>query len=280
MTGLETRGDSLSVDKHLDFEPFSPGGYNETYYSEVMQDEAELIHWQSTVLRGIMQEWLDNRSQSSFHSMIDVGSGPSVHHHLALAHWADKIVITDYAEANLREIRGWIDREPASHDWNPFTRMILESEGKEATPELVNDREEKLRSQLLKTWDMSGVIDLKKVDQSSYLNHFGRHDLATSFFVSDSATDDPGVFKTMLQNAIRFTNPGGLFVATFLGDCKQYRVGDLWFPSASVTLELAKDATKGAGNILHLEKHDVPEMGNEGFDNIITLVIEVAQTKV
>ena len=212
---LEQLLPQLQLEADFDASAFVPSVYNNTYYAEVMEDERCLIEWQATKLDYIIQKHLGSIGLERFPLHFDAGSGPSVHHLLALEKYSDALDLADYLPENLAEIRGWVEgTDPNAHNWKPFAREILAAEGLRATEEAVVVREQAVKDKIRSY----NPLDFKEPTEEmlKYKAPF-----VTSFFVADSATGDKQVFADMTKNAFNIVAAGGLFVAAYLGGCKE-----------------------------------------------------------
>lgn len=253
-------------------EDFNPREYLMTYYGQqpdpVMEDEQRLIEWQAGPLADTIKAHLNRHNREFYSHYLQAGSGPALQHDFALIQYAKQIQITDYLEGNRNEIKAWVEHHPEAHDWKPFVRNILVAEGLEPTSERINAREEMVRRSI----NFYGALDLKNPsdDMRAY-----NAPLVVSFFVADSATDNKECFEVMTRNAFAMTQIGGLFVATYLGGCKAYAVGDKWVSSADLNEADIDRAllSSGATNIA-ITKIDTPTLAAEGFDHIFAVTAE------
>jgi hypothetical protein len=268
MMAVRTEQPDEKREDDFDQDHFIPSVYNKTYYSSVMQDELALIQWQAGPLDERLRRHMLLQGIESFPLMLDLGSGPAVHHLLALAKYADVIHVADYMEENLTEIEKWVDNDSDAHDWEIFMTTILEHEGHVPTPALMASREQEVRVKIREY----SRFDLKK-PSSRLPTHVAS--LVTSFFVADSATRSKDVFARMTRNAFQFVEPSGLFVATYLGGCARYRVGRRWINSASISESDIRRALLGAGaKKIDVWRFETPTMDFDGFDHIFAVVAE------
>jgi NNMT/PNMT/TEMT family len=251
------------------FDPatFSARVYNQSYFSTVMQDERSLLEWLATSA----VTHLTNVRRPGRRSLLDVGSGPTVHHMLSLCREVDEIVVSDYLAENLAEIQRWLDGEDQAHDWTPFARDILAAEGTTPTRSRIRQRQNLLRSRVKNL----AAIDLRSprplcpamphgasIDQP----HF---DVVTSFYCADSATRSVEEFHSMIANLTTLIAPGGSFLGSFLGGCRAYSVGTRWLPSANLDADDITSALRRSGLIVNeLTCFQTPDLEGHGFDHI------------
>lgn len=250
----------------FDESAFVPAVYNNTYYAEVMEDERCLIEWQATKLDNDIRKHLGGMGIERFGIHFDAGSGPSVHRLLALEKYSDAIDVADYLPQNLAEIQGWVNgTDPNAHDWKPFAREILAAEGLYVTEETVALREQAVKNKIRSY----NPLDFKEPTEEmlKYKAPF-----VTSFFVADSATGDKQIFADMTKNAFNIVAVGGLFVAAYLGGCKEYAVGDKWIKSADLSQHDIQVVFEECGaKDITIERFNTPSLAEEGFDHIFAV---------
>ena len=101
------------------FDQWDSATYLTDYYSRVERDE-------QLTLEFLLQEFKKIEPAAI---ALEFGVGPTLHHALALSQYVAEIHAADYLRANLHQVRRWMLRQRAAHDWKPFTRHILACEG-------------------------------------------------------------------------------------------------------------------------------------------------------
>jgi hypothetical protein len=245
--------------------------YNQSYFSTVLQDERLLLRWLATSAATHLNHANTNVRRSGLRSLLDVGSGPTVHHMLSLCREVDEIVMSDYLAENLAEIQLWLDGEDQAHDWTSFARDILAAEGATPTRSRVQERQSLLRSRVKKL----AIVDLRSPSPLYPAMPYGasieqpHFDVVTSFYCADSATPSVEEFHSMIANLATLIAPGGSFVGSFLGGCRAYSVGTHWLPSANLDENDITSALGRGGMIVHeLTCFETPDLADHGFDHI------------
>jgi hypothetical protein len=267
------------------FDPaaFSARTYNQSYFSTVMQDERFLLGWLATSAVAHLAIARANLRRPGRCSLLDVGSGPTVHHMLSLCQEVDDIVVSDYLAENLAEIQSWLDGDVHAHDWTPFTRDILAAEGTSPTQSRIRQRESLLRSRVKKL----AAIDLRSPSPLCSAMAYGdsieqpHFDVVTSFYCADSATPSVEAFHSMIANMATLIAPGGSFIGSFLGGCRAYRVGTRWLPSANLDGDDITSALGRSGmTVNELTYFETPDLKDHGFDHIyVTAASKVADAQ-
>ena len=104
---------------------FSPRVYLEFYYGtwEGCSAEGELLPFSLTALFEIFEEMpKDGR-------LLEIGSGPTIHVVAAASRCFREIVMSDYAEQNLKEVDLWLKKDPSAFNWNSVLEFIGKKEG-------------------------------------------------------------------------------------------------------------------------------------------------------
>lgn len=73
---------------------------------------------------------LPHPGEVSGHTLIDIGSGPTIYQLLsACAHFED-ITMTDFLEVNRQELWLWLREEPGAFDWSGYSQHVCLIEDK------------------------------------------------------------------------------------------------------------------------------------------------------
>lgn len=264
------------------FDPtaFSAREYNQSYFSTVMQDERLLLRWLATSGVTHLIDADTNLRRPGQRSLLDVGSGPTIHHMLSLCREADEIVVSDYLAENLAEIQLWLDGGDHAHNWTPFTRDILAAEGTTPTRSRIRRRESLLRAKVKKlvSIDLRSPCPLYPAMPGEASIGQPQFDVVTSFYCADSATPCMEEFHSMIANMATLVAPGGSFIGSFLGGCRAYSVGTRWLPSANLDANDIALALGQSGMIVNeLTCFETPDLEDHGFDHIyVTAASKVA----
>ncbi len=242
----------------MDFEKWNPKDYLKQYYEtkEIAEDE---IH--------ILKFCVDFFKSGAYHfsESIEIGSGPTIHHAIPLVPYVDNIYLSDYLDSNLSEIKKWINRDTKHHDWSPYLKGVLKIEGKEATNLEVEERTDLLRQRI------KGLLHCD-IFLSHPLDMNKKFPLVTSFYCADSATHSKEAWILAMQNILNLVAPKGWFIMSALEKAKNYKVGDLEFPSAQISGLDVEKVLKNSGfkpDSIVIKVIPISAWKNEGFDGII-----------
>ncbi len=200
---------------------WDPREYLREYYSQDFIPDDEEAFQQRLVA-------FLKREGRTFARAIDVGCGPTVHLHTALAPYVGELHLADYLPANLNEIQKWLRDEPEAHNWDINIKHVLELEtSSRATPAGIEARKQLMRQK---------VTALKQCDlrRSDPLGEGANYDLVLSAYCVDAATESKEEWQQMIGQLLSLCDEGG--VAILLSPCqsRQYQVADKSFPFASV----------------------------------------------
>ena len=104
---------------------FSPRAYLEFYYGtwEGCSVEGGLLPFTLTAL-GEIFAGIPNQFR-----LLEIGSGPTIHVVAAASRCFQEIVMSDYAEQNLKELDLWLKKDPSSFNWSSVLEFIANREG-------------------------------------------------------------------------------------------------------------------------------------------------------
>lgn len=200
---------------------------------------------------------------ASDRSILIFGAGPTLHHVFPFAAKARGIDITDVLPTNLHEIARWIAVDPAAHDWRPFVRHTLQSQGKTVSEAAVSRCEAEARQCIGRLWQS----DLR--DPLSLAPARSAYDVVVSAYCVDSATDDLETWALYMRRIAALVRPGGVLVIAALLHSKGYRVGGRMFPSADVGEEDMHALLAPMASRLRIETHRLPQQARHGYDGIL-----------
>lgn len=173
--------------------------YLATYYSHGLTLDEEMI----------IDMLIKYFPKASGSRLLEIGSGPTLHHVIPAAEYFSEIHMADYLPENLHEIQLWKARSPLAHDWNTHTAFTLVHEGKEPTPAAIKEREDLLRAKLKKFLH----IDLlqETIVKTPY-------PAVSSFFCTEEIGITKSEWKKIVKRVTDYVAPGGyLFMSALRG---------------------------------------------------------------
>lgn len=205
------------------FDDWLPREYLADYYARLDEDESHTL--------AFLAQELHRRGRVAPRT-LDFGVGPTVHHLLALAPWAESIDAADYLDGNLREVRRWLRDEAGAHDGSPFAAQVLACEG---APR-VDVAAARAREALVRR----RVARLLRCDASRDPAIAGArpgsagYDLVMSCYCAESATADRSVWRRYMRHILALLRPGGLLLMAALRRCRGYTIRGQVFPAAGI----------------------------------------------
>lgn len=202
------------------WDEWNPEAYLNDYYGEVQPDEVATIQFLVERLTQV----------SGGPKMVEVGSGPTLHHVFPAIPHVSGITMSDYLQGNLEEIQRWIRKDEGRHDWFPFVRYTLQCEGLVEPPiSAVLERKRLTREKICEI----KLVDVS-LDDPLGREHRGGWPLVLSCYCADSATDSQEVWERYMHNIASLVVPGGTFITAALYKAPSYKVGEKFFPSANI----------------------------------------------
>ena len=199
---------------------------------------------------------------------LEFGIGPTLHHVLPLSPHVREIHVADYLPSNLAEVRKWQASENGAHNWRPFTERVLAYEGIPSPDETdIHTRETLTRKRITRSLIGDASISHPIGQQGN-----GQYELVLSCYCADSATDDKTVWFRYMTNILRLLAPGGFFVTAALRNCQYYRVGNKYFPSASVNEDDFENLFRRLNIDMSraiIQVENVPEHKAAGYESIV-----------
>ncbi|XP_026171874.1 phenylethanolamine N-methyltransferase-like [Mastacembelus armatus] len=146
--------------------------------------------------------------------LVDTGSGPTLYQVMSGCEVFNKVILTDFLEANRQELRRWVQDEGSSSlDWTPYLQHVCKLEGR--GPSAWTEKAAKLRK---------AITDILPIDvllpqpiAPGAIPSAGADCLVTSYCL-EAACPDVATYKKALSNIGTLLQPGGHLLL----------LGDLW----------------------------------------------------
>nr|XP_060643320.1 nicotinamide N-methyltransferase-like [Anolis sagrei ordinatus] len=181
-------------------------------------------------------------------TLIDIGSGPSIHQLLSACESFKEIIVSDFLEQNQEEMKKWLKKDPETFDWAPVLKYVCQLEGDR---EKWMEKEEKLRKaikQVLKCdVTLANPFDPVEIHPA---------DSVLSTYCIEAACKDLDTYHLAMKNVGSLVKPGGHLILVVALEETFYMVGPHKFSSLYLTPEVVRDVLKGAGfDIVSSEVH-------------------------
>ncbi len=203
-----------------DWTQFDPAAYLDEYYGDIGFENLALLRFLAETYQRIPKGGV----------LLDFGGGPTIYPLITAVTRVDEIHFSDYLEANLEEVRRWIDGDPTAYDWDDFIRKALELEnGSACSDDDVDRRAREIRSR---------VTRLTRCDASRtppIESGTDEYDVVLTNFCAESATSDHDEWASYMSNIVSVLKPGGWLVMSALKGATRYSVGERSFPAVDIS---------------------------------------------
>ncbi|XP_068118217.1 nicotinamide N-methyltransferase-like [Hyperolius riggenbachi] len=227
---------------------FDPKIYLETYFrlaGDSMGDD--LLHF---ILKNLAQ--IFNSGNVKGETLIDIGTGPSIHHLLSACNAFKNIIVSDFTDRNREEFQAWLSNKSTIFDWSPILKHVCQLEGGRIPWAEKEDSLRRAVTQVLK-------CDILKSNPTDPVE-LGQADCVLSCLCLESVCKDEEDYIAALNNISTLLKPGGhLVLAGALGNTF-YTVGAVRFSALPVTDDFIKQSLIAIGyDIISVELFQKPE---------------------
>lgn len=232
--------------------------YLSTYYNQPPTAD------ETAVSKFLIEDFKIKKPSGTF---LELGCGPTVHHIFPYAPYVSEIHMADYLDDNLEQVKIWKEGGPKAHDWRPYIGLTLRHEGKEITPESVNERQALSRKKLTKIF----TCDLKGPTPPEYR---GKYDCVGCFYCTEEIGISFEEWQKVVQRAADYIKPGGTLYMASLAEMNYYAVTNSEgvtadYPCAFINEEVIIKGLTGIGfsknNIrMKMSEIDHPDCGVTG----------------
>ena len=178
-------------------------------------------------------------------SVLDYGTGPSLHETVLTARKASKMILSDYSEANRKALRCWLVGDASAFNWHPhFQRAIRAFEG--GGEREVDERVERIRRVV------KAVVhcDLSK-DPPIEKGYDLQYDVINSCFCLCVAAKSHEEYHQGVAKLAKMIKPGGVLMVyeSEHRECQMatYRIKNYTSSYVAVTSDFAVRAFRDAG---------------------------------
>lgn len=210
-----------------------------------------------------------NAQNRVFERAIDVGSSATLHHEIPLTPFVQELYVSDYLQANLDEMKKWLNGDSDAHNWDIYIEGVLRLEGMAQVA--ASDIE--ARKQLMKGRIRQPI--LVDIAQKRPLGSDERFPLVTAFYVAESVAQNKAEWLRYMENISSLVADDGVFIVSALRNADSYQVGSAYFPSAHIDEHDISEALEHLGFMpIIVQVAPVQEWLEEGFDSIVIAVGE------
>ncbi|XP_032085823.1 nicotinamide N-methyltransferase-like isoform X2 [Thamnophis elegans] len=208
----------------------------EKYYNVSLVDEG-MGQFVTFFLRGAHRAFTVDGIKGD--TLIDIGSGASIHQFLSACESFREIIATDYSLQNGAEVQRWLKKEPGAFDWTPIVKYVCELEGdRDKWPE----KEEKVRRAVKRYLK----CDVTQANPLAPLV-LPPADCLLSTLCLDAACKDIPTYRSAFRNISSLLKPGGHLLFNSSLEAHYYMVGQHKFFALYLEKEVIEEAVRQAG---------------------------------
>uniref|UniRef100_A0A8C8S9I8 Phenylethanolamine N-methyltransferase n=1 Tax=Pelusios castaneus TaxID=367368 RepID=A0A8C8S9I8_9SAUR len=252
------------------YQKFNPRAYLQNNYMPPRADfssEDCVVPWK---LRCLAEAFATGKIHG--HTLIDIGTGPTIYQLLSACDHFEEIIATDYLAVNREVLRRWVQGEPDAFDWSPYIKHVCRIEGK---GEQWKEKEKKLREKLKQILPID-VHQPKPL--GSELCHPA--DAMVSTFCLEAVSPDWPSFERALQNITTLLKPGGHFLLIGALEESFYLAGEAKLSVVPVREADVKEALAKSGYQIHdFRSYVMPPGLKIGVDDVSGVFFAHAQKK-
>ncbi|KAM7067095.1 phenylethanolamine N-methyltransferase [Molossus nigricans] len=211
----------------------------------------------------------------SGHTLIDIGSGPTIYQLLsACTHFKD-ITMTDFLEVNRQELGLWLRKEPQAFDWSTYSQHVCLIEGK---GESWQEKEHQLRARVKRVLP----IDVHQPQPLGAGNLAPLPaDALVSAFCLEAVSPDLASFQRALDHITTLLRPGGHLLLIGALEESWYMAGEAKLMVVSLCEEEVREALVCSGyKVRDLRTYTMPAHLLTGVDDVKGIFFAWAEKKV
>lgn len=205
-----------------DWDEFDPSAYLDEYYGDIGSENLALLRFFAEAYQDLPKGG----------RLLDFGGGPTIYPLISAATRVGEIHFSDFLEANVEEVRRWIEAEPNAFDWSAFIRKAIELE--QSGPCLdaaVEERAQAIRDRVTR------LLQCDASRSRPIEGEFEPYDVVLTNFCAESATSDRWQWQAYMANIVSVLKPGGRLVMCALKGATRYAVGPRSFPAVDIDEE-------------------------------------------
>jgi hypothetical protein len=253
--GLRADRVRKNTDSEPDWKAFPSDEYWRRNYKSIQPEDREIIDRVNLFFR----KAYSGRARAQ--RAIDVGAGTNLYPALLMLPWTEQILLTDHSESNVSWLRHHVADEADPWIWQPFWGEVRDLEGYNR----IGEPRTRLRQAC------SGPPGHVGIEQCSVFDlPPAQWQLGTMFFVAESITKKPEVFRAAIDGFVSALQPHSPFAATFMAGSDGYMVDGISFPALPITTEHVTDHFKKLGvSELSVDLLQTTDRVREGYEGMI-----------
>ncbi|KAI6235794.1 Nicotinamide N-methyltransferase [Aphelenchoides besseyi] len=220
---------------------FSPLDYLNDFYSTAKEDVAMQIVL--FFLPGILYRLPSNNIET----VLDLGSGPTIHASLVMRNRASNLFSSDYAEVNRETLTNWIKNQ-SPFDWKNVCEWIGGIEAtQETAQQMENNTRQKMRAVLNVDVHKQPVIRSVHYKVNESIQIPTEFDVVITIFCLEYASETLEEYRRAVRNATTLIKSGGFLVQGGVLEANEYGFSGRRFKSCFIRKENVLEALKESG---------------------------------
>lgn len=250
-----------------EYAPFDPLQYLDEYYSALGSENRELLSFYHLAYLSMFSELRTAR-------MLEFGGGPTIYQLISAARYPVTIDFSDYLDANLDELKMWLEDRPGQFHWEAFIRYVLEREGTPAYPYALAQRARQIRRKVRRLLHCDARCATPVgADAAPY-------DIVSVNFVLEAVSHTVAEWNQLLDYVLPLIKPGGYLLMCGVTGAEHYRVGQSFFRTTCLSSDyvLWKLRQKRLVLVLH---HFVPaeRQDEQGYEGIFMVLASTGKRR-
>ena len=197
---------------------FDAKAYLSSYFSGISEE----TYFQFT-MRNFHEAW--SKMPEGNLRVLEFGGGPNISALISAEPYTKEIIFAEYSERNRREVEGWLQKSPDSHDWSSYFNFVVQNlEGK--TSEDVSFRQDALREKIthILPCDIGWEDPVKW--PSSWSSQIRSFDVITTNLCLEASVTSTEDYRHAIAKLSRYLKAGGYFVMLGVLGESFYMVGN------------------------------------------------------
>ncbi|KAM8813372.1 phenylethanolamine N-methyltransferase [Rhynchonycteris naso] len=257
----------------LAYQRFEPRAYLRNNYAPPRGDLSSPDGVGPWKLRCLAQTFATG--EVSGHSLIDIGSGPTIYQVLSACSHFEDITMTDFLEVNRQELGLWLREEPGSFNWSMYSQHVCLIEGK---GESWQEKELQLRAKVKRVLPID-VHQPQPLGAGSLVPLPA--DALVSAFCLEAVSPDLASFQRALDHITTLLRPGGHLLLIGALEESWYLAGEARLVVVPMREKEVREALVRSGYVVRdFRTYTMPAHLRTGVDDVKGVFFAWAQKKV
>lgn len=274
-----------NIDKPLDINVFVD---RHGLPHEIVENAAMLIHLFAAA------EEIAQSSHEPLGMLLDVGGGPTIYQHIPFSLIARNIIHADLLEENRKEVENFLNQKPGAYNWDAYFRVafryikdrplifpclsrLLNEQNIDSAASWQSLVRRLIAGRVVPCDVFSPGIEIEGGGGlARMLSDSGSQkgvNIATAYFLLESATHDMGIWRKGLEHISSFLLPGGFLSMMAIRHADWYRSGENRIPAVSVDeVTLSQELESAGYTISQIRFFKGSEKENVGYDGMVFLL--------